>query len=154
MTATATPLLMRGKVIPTFTLPDATGRLLSRTSFRGHKHLVLLFIADLASSTCYLQDLGDVASTIGAASGAILVITRPNSYAACTDQPLFPFALLIDADGATTLRFLPSDVSNGLFITDRYGELYYQALADKVGELPPATEIVRWVEAIDNQCSI
>ena len=154
METLSTPILQRGDIIPIFTLPDNTGHLVSRTSYRGRKHLVLLCLADPMAAEHYLGELARVADTISAASGALLVIAQGSDNAVHRDRPPFPFPLLSDGNGATVARFLSPEVCNGLFVTDRYGELYYQALADSVDDLPRVSEIVDWVEAIDNQCSI
>ena len=65
-----------------------------------------------------------------------------------------PFPLLIDADGDVAARFMPPAARAAIFMTDRYGELYYSSAVATAAELPPIGELHDWVTAIDHQCAI
>jgi peroxiredoxin len=151
-------LLKRGQVVPSFTLPDTTEQPIRRSAYRGKQHLVLVFLprAHDDASRAYLRALADARPALLAASGEVLAIIRddvPTTAATKHDLEL-QFPLLSDADGAVTQRFLPDNVRAGVFVTDRYGELYYSAPAADATALPPISELQDWLTAIDNQCAI
>lgn len=150
-------LLKRGAVVPNFTLPDSEGTLVRRSAFRGKQHLALVFLPsvedDLARS--YLRALAEQHQEIRAAAGTVLAIIRSDEALAEAKYQLeLPFALLSDSEGAVAARFLPAGADAGVFMVDRYGELYYGLPAANTHELPPADEVKTWIEAIDNQCVI
>ncbi|MFB0507912.1 MAG: hypothetical protein ACETWT_14370 [Thermodesulfobacteriota bacterium] len=39
-----------------------------------------------------------------------------------------------------------------VFLTDRYGALYYQFIANEMTELPGRAEILSWLSFIQSQC--
>ncbi|GAB4214031.1 MAG: hypothetical protein OHK0022_51960 [Roseiflexaceae bacterium] len=152
------PLLKRGQLVPNFTLPDSQGEPLRRSIYRGRQHLVLVFLphpADWAAHD-YLRDLAARHPEVRSAAGEVLAIlpAAPAELAWLRRELGLPFPLLADADGDTTARFLPHDCHAGVFVVDRYGELYYgTTAADAVG-LPPVGEVQEWLVAVDNQCVI
>jgi peroxiredoxin len=147
--------LRRGAVVPSFTLPDSAGRMVRRTQYRGRRHLILAFLpTGEAATQAYLQALAGAYPAIQETGGEALAILRLDSQAAHERLEL-PFPLLGDAQGAVTARFLPPEAGRtGVFVTDRYGELYYSATTAQAPELPPPGELVAWLEAIDRQCAI
>lgn len=151
-------ILRRGRVVPTFTLPDTEGQPLRRTAYRAKQHLALVFLpaAEDEGARSYLRALADDHAPIRAAGGEVLAIIR-GEVAAARAAKLeleLPFPVLADTDGVTTARFLPPTARAATFVTDRYGELYYAAPALDTRSLPPITEILAWLTAIDNQCAI
>jgi peroxiredoxin len=150
-------ILRRGQVIPTFTLPDTTGAPVRRTAYRGKQNLVLAFLPDAEDdgARAYLRALARSYAALRAETGEVLAILRGGQapIADARRELALPFPLLRDADGAATARFLPPMARAGVFVTDRYGELYFAAPAADTATLPPTDEILGWLEAIDRQCS-
>lgn len=144
-------MLKRGEVVPNFTLPSAAGEPVRRSAYRGKQHLALVFLPSVEEEFArgYVQALVGSYAMLRAASGEVLVIVR----AAQVDLEL-PFPLLADQDGTATARFVPAEAGAGTFVLDRYGELYYAAVAQDARGLPPISELHEWLEAIDNQCAI
>lgn len=151
-------LLKRGQVVPTFTLPDTTGKSIRRSAYRGKQHLVLAFLPSVQddAARAYLRALAAAHPALLATSGEVLAIIRAEvtAIAAARHDLELPFPLLSDADGMVTQRFLPDSARAGVFVTDRYGELYYSAPAADATALPPISELHDWLTAIDNQCAI
>jgi len=149
--------LKRGEVVPNFTLPNTSGENVRRSAYRGRLHLALLFLPAIEeeSARTYLQGMTNIYDTIKAASGEVLAIVHNNSVdlAEAKEDLALPFQLLSD-DGTITGRFVPSPARAGVFIIDRYGELYFSAIAENAHDLPPPSELQSWLEAVDNQCSI
>jgi peroxiredoxin len=150
-------ILRRGQVVPTFTLPDTDGAPVRRTAYRDKKNLVLAFLPDAEDdgARAYLRALAQGYESFRAETGEALAILRGDraTIAAARSELALPFPLLHDADGAATARFLPPAARAGVFVTDRYGELYFAAPAADTASLPPITEIQAWLEAIDRQCT-
>ncbi|HET9220966.1 MAG TPA: redoxin domain-containing protein [Roseiflexaceae bacterium] len=151
-------ILRRGEVVPTFTLPDTAGAPVRRTAYRDKKNLVLAFLPDAEDdgARAYLRTLAQGYAALRAETGEVLAILRSDRAAVADAQRelALPFPLLHDADGAITARFLPPMARAGIFVTDRYGELYFAAPTAGTATLPPIAEIQAWLEAIDRQCSI
>ena len=149
--------LKRGEVVPNFTLPNTAGEAIRRSAYRGKQHLALLFIptAEEEAARSYLRAMADIYDTITAASGEVLAVVRdsPAALAEAKEDLALPFQLLSD-DGTATQRFVPSPAHAGVFVTDRYGELYFSAVTEDAHDLPPPGELQSWLEAVDNQCSI
>jgi peroxiredoxin Q/BCP len=151
-------ILQPSQVVPTFTLPDTSGAPVRRTAYRDRKNLVLVFLpsAEDDGARAYLRALTEGYESFRAESGEVLAILR-GDRAAIADvrrELALPFPLLHDADAAVTARFLPPAAGAGVFVTDRYGELYLAAPAADTAALPPTLEIQAWLEAIDRQCAI
>ena len=150
-------ILRRGQVVPTFTLPDTAGTPVRRTAYRDKKNLVLAFLPDAEDdgARAYLSALAQGYAALRAETGEVLAILRGDRAAVADAQRdlALPFPLLYDADGAVTARFLPPTARAGVFVTDRYGELYFAAPSTSTVSLPPIAEIQAWLEAIDRQCA-
>ena len=150
-------ILQRGQVVPTFTLPDTTGTPVRRTAYRDRKNLVLAFLpnAEDDGARAYLRALAQGYESLRAETGEVLAIMRGDRVAIAEAQRELglPFPLLHDADGAVSARFLPPKARAGVFVTDRYGELYFAAPTTDTATLPPISEIQAWLEAIDRQCA-
>lgn len=151
-------LLRHGQVVPTFTLPDSDGASVRRSAYRDKRNLVLVFLPGAGDdgAQAYLRALAEGYAAIQAETGEVLAILRGDQAAAAAlkrDLAL-PFPVLADADGATTARFLPPAARAAVFVTDRYGELYFAAPAARAASLPPVATLHDWLVAIDRQCSI
>jgi peroxiredoxin len=150
--------LKRGQVVPAFTLPDTAGAPVRRTAYRDKKNLVLAFLPDAEDdgARAYLRALAQGYQAFRAETGEVLAILRGDGAAVADARRelALPFPLLHDADGAATARFLPPAARAGVFVTDRYGELYFAAPAASTAALPPIAELQAWLEAIDRQCAI
>jgi peroxiredoxin len=147
------PILQTGQIIPTFTLPNMQGRPIRRTDYRGQRHLVLVFLPSIEDqgANAYLRALADGHQAIRGAGAEVLAIVRGVAASASVD---LPFPVLLDANGAVTARFVPEAARAAVFVTDRYGELYYYKVSAETTHLPLVNTLVDWLTAIDNQCVI
>lgn len=147
-------ILQPGQIVPSFTLPDAQGRPVRRNDYRGKRHVALVFLPSGADygAWAYLRALTASYAAFAAAGSEVLAVLREDTTAAWgVSKP--PFPILIDANGKTAARFLPIPARAGIFVTDRYGELYFSALTAGADTLPPVADLLAWMEAIDNQCT-
>lgn len=151
-------LLRPGQLVPNFTLLTSQGEPLRRTIYRGRKHLVLVFLPAAADEAgrAYLRALGDRYADIRAAAGEVLAIlpASPAELAELRGDLALPFPLLSDPDRATGARFLPRGTQAGVFIIDRYGELYHGAPAATSAGLTDPGETLVWLNAVDHQCVV
>ncbi|MFL5802658.1 MAG: redoxin domain-containing protein [Roseiflexaceae bacterium] len=150
-------ILRRGQVVPTFTLPDSDGMPVRRTAYRDKRNLVLAFLpsAEDDGARAYLRALADSYAAVRAETGEVLMILRGDQSAAHKikrDLEL-PFPVLADAGGTATARFLSPAARAGVFVTDRYGELYFAAPAADTASLPPVAQLCDWLVAIERQCT-
>lgn len=150
-------ILTRGQVVPNFQLPNHDGYVVHRSAYRGKRHLVLVFLpAPDQAALSYLRDLALAYADLHSAGGEVLVIVREHQdgLSELKGSLNLPFVLLSDGNGAVTAKFIPATARSGVFLTDRYGELYYSAAAADAAGLPPVSELQSWLEAINNQCSL
>ncbi|MBX0330850.1 peroxiredoxin family protein [Oscillochloris sp. ZM17-4] len=154
--STTLPRLSIGAVVPNFTLAGLDGQPVRRSAYRARKHLALLMLPGVDMlARIYIEGLRDVYSNICAADGEVLVLVadpaaRADGLRAAIDVP---FPILLDPGGAASQKFLPDGARYGLFILDRYGALHAQ-WAITAPPLPPVSDVVEWIEVIDNQCSL
>lgn len=149
-----TPRLELGRVAPNFTLPAAGGGEVTRSSYRARKHLALVILpfVDLPARE-YLEELAGRYGVLSAADAELLVVvTDPGASGDGLRAALdVPFPLLLDPGGKAAARYLPDGAILGLFILDRYAALRAQWTLTEP-PLPPVSELISWIEAIDNQC--
>jgi len=150
-------ILKRGQVVPAFTLPDTTGVPVRRTAYRDKKNLILVFQpnAEDDGAQAYLRALADNYEAIRVETSEVLAILRgdPSAIAEAKRELDLPFPLLADTGRMVTARFLPPAARAGVFVTDRYGELYFAAPSADTATLPPIADLLGWLEAIDRQCA-
>jgi hypothetical protein len=151
-----TPKLQLRKVVPLFTLPDKHGQPQNLARQRGREHLLLIIAQAGVDLKQYLSDLEPYTEEWRSLPArGIVVVPDEDAAGALGAQP---FTVLIDANAQASAsvrsRFLPDDVQIGVFVLDRYGDLYQQWLATSVAELPSAADLNGWLQAITMQCSI
>lgn len=140
------------KVVPLFTLPDKHGQQQNLAKQRGREHLLLLIIQDGIDAQAYLQRLAQRAEEWPQLPARGIVVVGSEDAAGSLGAT--PFTILIDSQQNVRARFLPDTAKAGLFVLDRYAELYQQWLAADIGELPSPADVDGWMQAIAMQCSI
>lgn len=140
------------KVVPLFTLPDKHGQPQNLAKRRGREHLLLLLIQDGIDPHAYLQRLAQRAEEWPQLPARGIVVVGSEDAAGALGAT--PFTILIDKEQSVRARFLPDTAKVGLFVLDRYAELYQQWLAADMSELPSPADIDGWMQAIAMQCSI
>lgn len=146
------PKLREHKVVPFWTLPDKHGEPFDLARKRGKEHFILLICAPAVDPSPFLQQLAPAVVELRSLPAAALVVVDSEDAAGPLPSP--PFRVLIDASGKARERYLSDGVVAGLFLLDRYGDLYRQWLVSSISDLPPAEEVSGWMEAIGMQCSI
>ncbi|HMQ31437.1 MAG TPA: redoxin domain-containing protein [Chloroflexaceae bacterium] len=148
------PRLKTRAVAPNFTLPALAGGEVTRSAYRARKHLALVFLpADDAAARAYLASLTRRYADLRAADSELLaILADPAASAEGLRAGLeLPFPLLLDPEGRAAARYLPDDAPLGAFILDRYGAVQKQ-WALTAPPLPPADELIEWLEVVDRMC--
>ena len=144
--------LREHKVVPLWTLPDKYGDPFNFAKKRGKEHFILLVCAPEVDPAPFLTQLAPAMAELQTLPVAGLVVVPSEDAAGAL--PGLPFRVLVDADGKVRDRYLPDGAAAGLFLLDRYADLYRQWLVDKLADLPPAEEVAGWMQAVAMQCNI
>lgn len=151
-------------LIPSFQLP-AINRDTEITpwNYKQHRSLAILFFHDVDCAACreLLLNLAQHYPTYRNHETEVLAIATSDRadpvplLQQFADQHAIPFPILWDQQKTVRQAYLgqvatPSPV--GVFVCDRYGELYMQAAASDADQLPDEAEIRSWVEFVDMQC--
>lgn len=129
--------------------------------YKQKKSLVIAFLRaeDLAPQTNFVAELAAHAAELRSLDAVVLVIL-PGAFPAALAGNL-PEEIIVaaDASGRSHRAFLGEDafstaglVRTGVFVTDRFGELYAQWIARDPSELPAAAEILGWLSQIQIAC--
>ena len=140
------------KVVPLFTLPDKDGQSQNLAKQRGRDHLLLLMVQDGFDPQAYLLRLAQRSEEWRQLPARGIVVVGTEDAAGALGS--IPFKILIDSQQRVRPRFLPDTAKAGLFVMDRYAELYQQWLAADITELPSPADVNSWMQAIAMQCSI
>jgi peroxiredoxin len=161
-------VLTVGEVIPSFQL-QAVNRsaAISPWHYKQRNNLVIFLFHHATCTACCerLLNLSEHYSTYRELETEILAIsTRQPSDESNERERLqelaahhtIAFPILWDQQGQVSQTYLNGKTDSslvGVFICDRFGELYLQAVADEVDELPSEPEIRSWIEFIEMRCS-
>lgn len=140
------------KVVPLWTLPDKHGAAFNLAKQRGRDHFILLVCAPGADPAPFLTQLAPLMVGLRDFSVTGIVVVASEDDAGPLPAP--PFRVLVDADGKVRDRYLSDDTVAGLFLLDRYADLYRQWLVPNMADLPDPEEVAGWMEAIGMQCSV
>ena len=151
-------------LIPSFQL-QAINRdaVISPWDYKQRQSLAILLFHDATCAACrdLLLDITQHYSAYRHAETEVLAIAtnnQPNTVPSLqqfTDQSTIPFPILWDQQKTVQQTYFgevadPSTV--GIFICDRFCELYMQAVAAEADQLPAEAEIRSWVEFVDMEC--
>ncbi|MGD0908401.1 MAG: hypothetical protein ABSA96_12525 [Candidatus Acidiferrales bacterium] len=152
------PLLLR-QVIPPLTARTADGKIVRAWDYKQKRPLVIAFLhADCSRCDGWLAQLAARAADLTDREAVALLIYSevPPRKAETLTPPLIAGA---DIAGHSQRAFLGSEALGpagldrvGVFVTDRYGDLYVQCLGRDASELPPPGEILDTLSVIQMIC--
>lgn len=149
------------KVVPWFELISNQDKRISVWDYKQKKNLIILFFrnSDSQSSQKYLLELNIGYKDFIDLKTEILAITSDNlkNLRKFASRHGIFFPMLSDENGEVINRYTYKDDSDkypmpSVFITDRFGALYYQTIARDESELPSKSELLDWIEFIERQC--
>jgi len=88
----------------------------------------------------------------------LAITTQPTDKARSLAIRLsLPYPVLTDPTGEAVQKFTYLDPQTGgpvpsLFVVDRFGALYTQAIAEREDQLPSSDEVLDWLDLIEAQC--
>lgn len=141
------------KLIPAFHLFGRDG-MFDSSSYRRKKNLVLFFLTDPDIS--FLGRLDEALKGFRQENGQAAVIV-PLSLSLIEElhkKSRLTFPVLSDENKDVMSLFLSvsgAERAAALFITDRFGEVFFRSLADCAADLPPLEDIVRSLAFVESQ---
>ncbi|WP_416665999.1 redoxin domain-containing protein [Egbenema bharatensis] len=159
------PILTVGEVIPSFQLQAVNRNMaISPWHYKQRYNLVIFLFHHATCHACceLLLDLSQHYQTYRALDTEILAIATDQPangiepLQGFVDQHTIPFPILWDQQGQVSGIYLqgkPNSALVGVFICDRFGELYLRSVAAEANELPNEPEIRSWAEFIDMRCT-
>ena len=156
-----TPRLGIHELVPLFTLPSTQGGGVKLWDYKMRKNLVILFYHGSDCTPCremltmFAENYDELA---GLETGVLAIssdsLGRGEELSA---ECGLPYPLLSDPEGSVIGKYTYWDADRAaalpsIFVTDRYGTLYYQFISDEATALPPLEEILSWLEFIQSQC--
>lgn len=154
--------LIRGQIIPTFTLPATDGMPHSPWDYKQREHLILLFPSSTATSEGrgLLRAFAQGYRAFREERCALLAITADAVIANLETQEALhlPFPLLSDVRGEVITRYthwdsLTHTLTPAIFLADRYSALYEQWVTEREADLPPISELVSSLQYLNRLCT-
>ena len=151
----------REQVIPYTTLPSNRGVKVDLWNYKQNKNLVLFFYHGNKCKECVrkLKELIDSYVDINSLDSEVIAITVSSTINSSgqLDGIQTPFPILIDEVGDFTKKFTYIDDKNNtpfpsIFITDRYGAVRFQRIAEEANHLPTANDLINWLLLIQSEC--
>lgn len=150
--------LKLNRPVPIFELPSTLGRNIQSWEYKQRKNVVILFLcSDSDKNRKILQDFADNYDQYLSQNTEILAIITKDQEAINKLQVelALPFPILSDISGTVADKYtqiidkcpLPS-----VFVTDKFGILYYQSTLEKEDEFFEQGKILEWLDFIEAQC--
>ncbi len=153
-------MLKPRQLIPPLALHTPDGRTVRAWDFKQKKNLVIAFLhSDCAACRDFLARLATHPKELAECEAVALVAFLEAPPPALTDA--LPPEIITGADfsGRSARAFLEKDAVSGtgsaaigVFVTDRYGELFARWTAGADHRLPGIAEILSWLEQIELAC--
>jgi peroxiredoxin len=158
-------ILTVGGMIPSFQLQAANrSTAITPWHYKQRYNLVIFLFHHATCNACcdLLLNLSQHYQTYRALETEILAIStyqpsnRIEPLQEFANHHTVPFPILWDQQGQVSDTYLKGKTDSspvGVFVCDRFGELYLQAVAAEADELPSEPEIRSWAEFIDMRCT-
>jgi len=156
------PFLPREEVIPAFSLPGADGMPHSPWDYKQRENLVLILLTSFKTSEArgILKEFKQQYRTLKEENCAVLALAADPVVANLhTQEELqLPFPLLADPQGEVIKRYTywedaTRSAKPSFVLTNRYGALHEQWIAESEAELPPFTAILKDLEYLNKLCA-
>ncbi len=151
--------ILTRQLIPPVTARTAEGKTVRAWDYKQKRNLVIAFLhADCARCEGWLAQLAERAADLSEREAVVLAVyaEAPPRTAETLSAPLIAAA---DATGHSQRAFLgreafgPAGLDRvGVFVADRYGELYAQWVTPDAAGLPAAAEILSTLWQIQVAC--
>ena len=144
------------EMFPTLSLPTAEG-MVDLRSYSQKNDLLLVFLDENPATDVLrvVEDLGMRYDDIRAENGEVVAVVHapPGEAVRLTKELRLRFPVAGDADGTVVRRFGPKGAGEwSIYLTDRFGEIFFVWEGDGTSPPPPADEIVNRLKFIEMQC--
>ncbi|MDD5020381.1 MAG: redoxin domain-containing protein [Candidatus Omnitrophica bacterium] len=151
----AVSLVPERKVIPLFHLEQKDGEMFDSSDYKRKKNLVLFFLTD--ADTDFLMRLSQAAASLRKENAEIIAISLlgRSRLADLHRKNHLDFVILSDEKKEVFRKFLSfaeGESFAALFVTDRYGDVFFQYVTARAGDMPPFNDIARSLVFIESQC--
>ncbi|GAC1384302.1 MAG: hypothetical protein NVS4B8_22710 [Herpetosiphon sp.] len=137
------------QVVPNWHLADRYGRAWSLRKPHAVAHTLLSVSGDQPEVVEWLHMVAPTVQKLRHLPARGVAVVAGMS---AVDVP--PWTVLVDVDGVVRQRFGVPEGGTGVFILDRYNELYHQWIALTAASLPNGDEVAAWLEAVAMQCRV
>lgn len=155
------PKLELQEVVPHLNLPSSNSLNVNIWDFKQRKNLIIVFHHGRACNHCRekLKELANAYAEIQFLEAEVLAVSFDGieDLKRQREEDALPFPLLSDKNGATSERFTFVDKSKNtlfpaIFVTDRFGALRFQKIAEEATGLPSTSEILSTLSLIQIEC--
>lgn len=148
------------ELIPPLTIHTLEGRTVQAWDFKQKKNLVIAFLhADCAACREFLTHLASAPRELADREAVALVIFLETASRTLVEGLPPEVVAGTDVSGRSVQNFLGKDaLSNrgleqlGVFVTDRYGEVFAEWVVPDHSRLPGMAEIMSWLGQIEIAC--
>jgi len=153
-------VLSTRQLIPPLTARTLAGEMVRAWDFKQKKNLVIAFLdAAHPGSENFLERLVARAGEIAEQEAVALIAFSQATPATLLVHLPAEIVVATDMSGRAARAFLGEDAFGstgqqrfGVFVADRYGELYAQWIISSGGALPGAGEVLGWLRQIELAC--
>jgi hypothetical protein len=153
-------MLLPRQMIPPITAHTAAGRTVRAWDFKQKKNLIIAFLdAGCPATETFLRQLAGQAARLAELESQALVIFSELPPAALAEISPPEIILAADMSGRAARAYLGNEAHScggaatwGIFVADRYGELYAQWAGGATVGLPAVEEILSWLLRIEIAC--
>ncbi len=155
------PHLQIHQVVPSFVLPATQGKVLKLWDYKMRKNLVILFHHGSSCLPCR-EKLTEFAENYGEFVKLETEILAISSEGGENTEKLrgelnLPYPLLSDPGGRVIEKYTYWQGDNqapspSVFVTDRFGTLFFQQIEQEITGLVQREEILKWLYFIQSQC--
>jgi len=155
------PRLQVHQLVPPFALPAGQGKVLKLWDYKMRKNLVILFHYGSSCLPCR-EKLTEVAENYGEFVKLETEILAVSSEGEENNEKLrgelnLPFPLLSYPAGRVIEKYTYWQGDNrtpspSVFVTNRFGTLFFQQIAEEITGLLQGEEILKWLLFIQSQC--
>ena len=153
-------MLRTRQLIPPLTVRTLAGRTVQAWDYKQKKNLVIAFLhAGCTSCAGFLDRLAFRAADLKDRETVALIVYLEAPQRAVA-EPLPPEIVLgADMSGHSARAYIGEEAASpagldklGVFVADRYGELYAQWLVHREHQFPGMAEILSWLRQIEVAC--
>jgi peroxiredoxin len=152
-------MLRLRQMIPPVTARTLDGRVVRAWDFKQKKNLVLAFLhAECSECEAWLRQLARGAAQMMEHEAVALAISPGTPQHSLENFPP-PIIVAADMAGHSQRSFMGDDAFSsagleriGIFVTDRFGELFAQWATGRQHKLPAVEEVIGWLAHIQVAC--